>query len=108
MIRNDLNYESHAMRPIGHLLSTLVLAVLGTGCQAIAYGTASDLNRLRTGMTNEQVTAELGMPLSTEANADRREQRLVYKRMASVTSWGPSYYDVLLREGKVVEFGERR
>lgn len=83
-------------------------AVLIGGCQAVAYGTASDFNQLQLGMTREDVAAKLGAPLSTEANADRREQRLVYKRMASVSSWGPSYYDVLLRDGKVVEFGERR
>lgn len=88
--------------------TVLITAALVAGCQAIAYGTASDLNRLKVGMTNEQVAAELGTPLSTEANADKREERLIYKRMASVSSWGPSYYDVLLRDGKVVEFGERR
>lgn len=74
----------------------------------MAYGTASDFNQLQLGMTRDEVTAKLGPPLSTEANAERREQKLIYKRMASVTSWGPSYYDVLLREGKVVEFGAQR
>lgn len=74
----------------------------------MAYGTASDFNQLQLGMTRDEVTAKLGAPLSTEANAERREQKLIYKRMASVTSWGPSYYDVLLRDGKVVEFGAQR
>lgn len=96
------------MAPTVRISTAVVFTMLLTGCQAIAYGTASDLNQLKVGMTNEQVAATLGSPLSTEANADRREQRLIYKRMASATSWGPSYYDVLLRDGKVVEFGERR
>lgn len=83
------------------------LALTQAACQAIAYGTAADFNNLRLGMSREEVVSNLGQPLSTEANSDRLEQRLVYKRMASVTSWGPSYYSVLIRDGKVVEFGER-
>lgn len=95
-----------AMNPcmiIGALCNALL-----SGCQAIAYGTAADFNQLQTGMGREGVEQRLGSPLSTEANAERREERLIYKRMSSVSSWAPTYYDVLLRDGKVVEFGERR
>lgn len=83
------------------------LALTQAACQAIAYGTAADFNKLQLGMSREEVVSKLGQPLSTEANSARLEQRLVYKRMASVTSWGPTYYAVLLRDGRVVEFGER-
>lgn len=87
------------------ILCALTLTLVG--CQALAYGTAADFNNVHLGMTREEVVSKLGQPLSTEANSERHEQRLVYKRMASVTSWGPSYYSVLIRNGKVVEFGER-
>ena len=97
-------HSTRTIRTTAICLTALALA----GCQAIAYGTAADFNHLRLGMSHDEVLAALGTPLSTEADAGRSEQRLVYKRMASVTSWGPSYYAVVLKHGRVAQFGERR
>lgn len=55
----------------------LLVAISQLGCQAIAYGTASDFNGMRLGMSHAEVINQLGPPLSTEADADRSEQRLV-------------------------------
>lgn len=72
------------------------------------YGTASDSNKINVGMSQEDVVAKLGAPSSTEADAGKREQRLIYKRMAYVAGWSPTMYEVVLRDGKVVGYGERR
>ncbi|WP_157212741.1 outer membrane protein assembly factor BamE domain-containing protein [Herbaspirillum sp. CF444] len=75
------------------------------GCQAIAYGTAEDFNKLSVGMSKEQVVQVLGTPSSTSANGDIGEETLVYRRMPNVVSWGPSNYVAVFKGGKLVRYG---
>ena len=79
-----------------------------TGCQAMMYGTAADLNDLRIGMSKSEVLAVMGTPMLSEANADIDEETLIYKRMRHVVTWGPKPYHVTLRGGKVVSYGEQK
>jgi len=81
-------------------------AALVVGCQAMMYGTASDLNKLSLGMTKEQVIGVMGAPLSTFADSSKREETLVYRRMSHTISWAPSSYRVVLRDGRVVLWEE--
>ncbi len=88
------------------LLAT-VLTFLLTGCQAIVYGTASDFEKVGVGMTKDQVIAVLGAPVSVGADADKREEYLIYKRMKHAISEWPRTYQVTLRDGHVVRYGEQ-
>lgn len=79
-----------------------------TGCQAMVYGTADDLNKIHVGMTKEQVTEAIGRPSTASADASKHEDTLTYKRMTGVIGWTPGYYDVVLVDGKVARYGEHK
>lgn len=85
----------------------LVGALALTGCQAMIYGTASDFDKLQIGMTKADVIATIGSPISMEADADKAEETLVYKRMKHAISEWPRTYAIVLRNGKVVRYGEQ-
>lgn len=85
----------------------IALTVLLSGCQAVIYGTASDFQGVELGMTKSQVIQVLGTPISVSANADTGEEQLIYKRMKHAISEWPRTYEVTLRNGKVVRFGEQ-
>jgi len=86
----------------------LTLGVLSfIGCQATIYGTASQFNNMRLGMNKEEVINLLGQPVSTAADADKHEEYLVYKKMKHAISEWPRTYQVTLRDGKVVKWGEQ-
>jgi outer membrane protein assembly factor BamE (lipoprotein component of BamABCDE complex) len=84
-----------------------VCAVLLAGCQAMVYGTASDLTKISIGMSKAQVVEALGSPVSVSADGDKGEEYLIYKRMKHAISEWPRTYSVTLREGKVVKYGEQ-
>ena len=86
------------------LLSILLLL---SGCQAMIYGTSADFQNISLGMTKEQVISVLGSPVSTEADADKGEEQLVYKRMKHAISEWPRSYVVVFRNGRVVKYGEQ-
>ena len=71
------------------------------------YGTASDFEKLQLGMTKQEVLATIGDPVSVEADADKGEEVMVYKRMKHAISEWARTYAVVLRNGKVVRFGEQ-
>jgi hypothetical protein len=83
-----------------------LLLLLTTGCQAMLYGTGADFDKIAVGMDKPQVVAALGTPRSTSKNGDRDEEQLMYSKMARVLGWSPTSYQVLLRHGKVVNYGE--
>ncbi len=77
------------------------------GCQAIIYGTASDFEKVQLGMTKSEVIVAIGSPVSIEADADKGEEVMVYKRMKHAISEWARTYAVVLRNGKVVRYGEQ-
>lgn len=77
------------------------------GCQAMIYGTASDLENISVGMKKEQVIATLGRPISVSADGDKGEEYLIYKRMKHAISEWPRTYQVTIRDGAVVKYGEQ-
>jgi len=81
----------------------LVLA----GCQAAIYGTATDFNDLELGMTKAQVIELIGEPVSRAADGDTGEEYLIYKKMKHAISEWPRTYQVTIRNGKVVKWGEQ-
>lgn len=81
--------------------------MLLTGCQAMVYGTASDFNDIQLGMPKQQVIAKLGKPVSTSADGSPGEETLIYKRMKHAISEWPRTYQVTLKAGIVVKFGEQ-
>lgn len=83
------------------------LVVFLAGCQAMIYGTASDFEKLQLGMTKPEVIAAIGTPVSVEADADKGEEVMVYKRMKHAISEWSRTYAVVLRNGKVVRYGEQ-
>ncbi len=96
------------MTPRHFLLALLFIAeVLLAGCQAIIYGTASDFENVTLGMTKAEVITAIGSPVSVEADADKGEEVLIYKRMKHAISEWPRTYAVVLRNGKVVRWGEQ-
>ena len=85
-----------------------ICMVLVAGCQAIMYGTADDLNRIKIGMSRADVVATLGEPMTSSADAAVGEERLTYKRMAYTLGWSPTLYDVVLKQGRVVRYGAQQ
>lgn len=77
------------------------------GCQAAIYGTASDLEGLSLGMTKAEVIKVLGSPVAVHADGDKGEEYLIYKRMKHVISDWARTYQVTLRNGRVVKYGEQ-
>jgi len=91
-------------------ISRLVLCVglfFLAGCQAVIYGTASEFEKLSLGMSKEQVIGILGSPTSVSADGDKGEEYLIYKKMKHAISEWPRTYQVTLRNGKVVKWGEQ-
>lgn len=77
------------------------------GCQAMIYGTASEFEKLSLGMSKEQVVGILGSPTSVGMDGDKGEEYLIYKKMKHAISEWPRTYQVTLRNGKVVKWGEQ-
>ena len=88
------------------LLAALFAAALTSGCQAMMYGTGSDLNRISLGMSKAEVVQHLGEPTSVGADAKTGEEYLDYRKMSRTLEWSPSTYRVILRDGKVASFGQ--
>ena len=90
-------------------IRTLValIVLLLTGCQAVICGTASDFDKVELGMTKAQVVAALGAPVSAGADADKGEEYLIYKRMKHAISEWPRTYQITMRNGLVVKYGEQ-
>jgi len=90
-------------------IRTLValIVLLLTGCQAVIYGTASDFDKVELGMTKAQVVAALGAPVSVGPDADKGEEYLIYKRMKHAISEWPRTYQITMRNGLVVKYGEQ-
>lgn len=85
-------------------ISSICLLV---GCQAAVYGTASDFEGLSLGMSKQQVMQILGRPASIAMDGDKEEEYLIYKRMKHAISEWPRTYQVTIRHGKVVKWGEQ-
>lgn len=91
-----LNTTSHGI---------IALSLVLSGCQAAMYGTADDLNRLQLGMSQAQVISVMGEPMTRSADSGSGEEKLTYKRMAYTLGWSPTFYDIVLKNGKVIRFG---
>lgn len=89
------------------LMAAIAFLSLG-GCQAAMYGTADDLNKVALGMSKPQVISAMGAPSTVSADAAKHEESLVYKRMTGVIGWTPGWYEVVLVDGKVARYGERK
>jgi hypothetical protein len=89
---------------LGMQLACLVFFL--TGCQAMMYGTASDFTRLSLGMTKSEVIQMIGEPNTVRADAGTGEEHLIYRRMPQVVGWLPYNYDVTLKQGRVVSYGQ--
>ncbi len=83
------------------------MLVFLSGCQAMIYGTASKFDELSLGMTKQQVIDTIGSPASVAADGDKHEEYLIYKKMKHTISAWPRTYQVTLRDGKVVKWGEQ-
>jgi len=88
------------------LTLALLVASMLSGCHII-YGTAADFAKISLGMNKAQVIEILGTPVGVSADADKNEEALIYKRMKHVISEYPRTYEVVLRGGKVVRYGEQ-
>ncbi len=84
----------------------LIVLLSLCGCQAAMYGTGSDLNLIKIGMTKSEVVGILGKPVSIGAEAVSNVEKLIYRKMGNVTDWQPTIYEIVLKEGKVIKFGE--
>jgi outer membrane protein assembly factor BamE (lipoprotein component of BamABCDE complex) len=89
------------------LLLLISCSTLLIGCQAVIYGTAADMSSISIGMTKVQVIQILGQPVSVGADSDKEEEYLIYKRMKHAISAWPRTYNITLRKGLVVKYGEQ-
>ena len=95
------------MRKKALLTLTLLMSIALAGCQAAIYGTASGLSELELGMSKSEVIDILGKPVTRSADGDKQEEYLIYKKMKHAISGWPRTYQVVLRDGKVVKWGEQ-
>src|SRR5688572_24488598 len=78
--------------------------LLLSGCQAMMYGLASDLNAVHVGMTKQEVIAAVGTPDTATAYSSR-EEVLKFRRMRQVLGWTTTLYFVRLLDGKAESWG---
>ncbi len=90
---------------ISKLIITFVFIVL-CGCQAMMYGTGKDINKVQIGMTTAEVIALLGEPSSVGVDSISKTEKLFYRKMGKVTDWEPLSYEIVIKDGKVIKFGE--
>lgn len=100
------SFRIYDMRTVPIAAIVLAAAALG-GCQAVVYGTATDFEKLSIGMDKAQVVQALGTPISVAADGEKGEEYLIYKRMKHAISEWPRTYQVTLKNGKVVRYGEQ-
>lgn len=103
----QISARSQGDRTMKKLMAAAAFLSL-TGCQAMMFGTADDLNKVQIGMTKDQVIAAIGKPNTIAADASKHEESLSYKRMPAVVGWLPAWYDVVLVDGKVARYGEHK
>jgi hypothetical protein len=96
------------MKTYKTLIAIMCLVIL-TGCQAMMYGTVDNfaIRQIKPGMTKTEVIALIGEPNSIGLDSDKGEEILVYKRMRNAFSFFLHNYAVVLRNGKVVRYGEQ-
>ena len=87
-------------------LAFVLASSMLSGCQLI-YGSAGDFAELSLGMTRAEVVKILGKPIAVSADEDKQEMSLIYKRMKHFFSEYPRTFEVVLRSGKVVRYGEQ-
>src|ERR1035438_3679214 len=87
------------MKTIVRLIAVFSLGALLAGCM-----TSADLNKLRIGMTKDQVISLLGTPDSTSAQANV-EYLTYYLEVSNMASDREQPYMVGLVDGKVESFG---
>jgi hypothetical protein len=84
-----------------------IAVVVLAGCQAMMYGTAEDFRKLSLGMSKTEVMRTIGEPASASADERTGEEVLVYRRMPQTVGWVPLNYEVVLKDGRVVRYGQR-
>lgn len=96
------------MKTIKVMLAIFCVFIL-TGCQAMMYGTLDNfaIDKIKPGMTKSEVIAIIGAPDSVGLDSDKGEEILVYKRMRQPISFWLHTYTVVLRNDKVIRYGEQ-
>ncbi|VXC44924.1 Short C-terminal domain-containing protein [Burkholderia sp. 8Y] len=85
-----------------------VAALSLTGCMAMVFGTADQMNKISVGMTRQEVIQTLGEPKSISSMADL--EYLQYRWVKTVIAADgnfPEDYFVAVRNGRVVSFGKK-
>jgi hypothetical protein len=83
-------------------------AVSLTGCMAMIFGTADELNKVSVGMTRQEVIQTLGQPKSISAKGDL--EYLQYRWVKAVVAADgnfPEDYFVAVKNGRVVSYGKK-
>ena len=94
-------------KKINKVKLTIILLISSLcGCQALMYGTGSDLNKISVGMSTTQVIATLGEPQSYGSDLNDETEKFYYRKMNRVLEWSPTSYVVVFKNGKVVKYGE--
>ncbi|MEZ2349449.1 SHOCT domain-containing protein [Caballeronia sp. RCC_10] len=88
------------------LLCAVALSL--TGCMAMVFGTADQLNKLSVGMTRQEVIQTLGEPKSISSTGDLEyfQYRWVKTVIAADGNF-PEDYFVAVRNGRVVSYGKK-
>jgi hypothetical protein len=83
-------------------------AVSLTGCMAMVFGTADQLNKVSVGMTRQEVIQTLGEPKAISAKGDL--EYLQYRWVKTVVAADanfPEDYFVAVKNGRVVSYGKK-
>lgn len=88
------------------ILYVLFISLFLTGCMAMIFGTADQLNKLSVGMKKDEVIRLLGQPKSVSAvgNTEYLKYRWVKTVIAADGNFPEDYYVTLLN-GKVLNYG---
>ncbi|SFA84899.1 Short C-terminal domain-containing protein [Collimonas sp. OK607] len=87
---------------------TILLAFSLTGCMAMVFGTADQLNQLSIGMPKSDVLKLLGPPKSVSASGDTEYMQYSWvKTVIAADANRPGDYYVAIQSGKVSSFGRK-
>lgn len=88
------------------VLATVLVALL-TGCMAMIFGTADQLDKVTIGMTREDVIKQIGYPKATSSDGDTQYMQYRWVKTVIATDANmPDDYYVALKGGKVISKGD--
>ena len=96
---SNYSYVSNKEKPMMRIIITIIFFMLLSGCV-----TGERMGKMREGMSKNEVLSILGNPDGFKRSGDYEALRYT-NRLISGWSWDRADYTVILKSGRVVEYG---